>query len=82
MKYVTISELADHLSVSPSTIRQWIRHEHIPEDTFIKISTTYRFDLKAVEDALRTRDRGRRKPLHSSGMDFQTYDPVEVDNDL
>lgn len=63
MKYVTITGLAEHLAVSISTVRQWVRNGHIPEGTYIKVGTTYRFDLKAVERALIT-GKGE-KQLHS-----------------
>ena len=35
--FVPIEDLAKHFNVSISTVRAWIRQEHIPKDTYIKI---------------------------------------------
>jgi excisionase family DNA binding protein len=51
--YVTIDAIAEHFSVSVSTVRVWIRTEQIPKTTYIKVGTTYRFMLSEVDDALR-----------------------------
>jgi excisionase family DNA binding protein len=50
--YAPIKEVADYFKVSVSTIRNWIRQGLIPEDTYIKIGETYRFNLGLVENAL------------------------------
>ena len=51
-QYVPIEKVAKHFSVSISTIRAWIRQGKIPKPTFMKLGTTYRFKLSAVEAAL------------------------------
>jgi excisionase family DNA binding protein len=51
-QYVPIENVAKHFSVSISTIRAWIRQGKIPKGTFMKLGTTYRFKLSAVESAL------------------------------
>lgn len=51
-RYVPIEELAKHLSVSVSTIRGWVRNKHIPEDTYIRVVNTYRFNINDVVNAL------------------------------
>lgn len=48
----TIQELAQHLNVSVSTARRWVRQGVIPDDTYLKVSRTYRFDLERVDRAL------------------------------
>lgn len=50
--YVTIDKLAEHFSVSVSTIRNWIRQGNIPPTAYIKVGTTYRFSVRDVEQAL------------------------------
>jgi len=50
--YVPIEDLSKHFSVSISTIRGWIRKNHIPEHTYIKVGNTYRFSVKDVVEAL------------------------------
>ena len=49
--FVTIEDLAKHFKVSISTLRSWIRQEHIPKDTYIKIDSTYRFCVEDVTNA-------------------------------
>tara|TARA_R110000796_G_scaffold41212_1_gene102037 strand:+ start:695 stop:934 length:240 start_codon:yes stop_codon:yes gene_type:complete len=51
-QYVPIEKVAKHFSVSVSTIRAWIRQGKLPKHTFMKLGTTYRFKLSAVESAL------------------------------
>jgi hypothetical protein len=50
--YVPIEDLAKHLSVSVSTIRGWVRLRHIPENTYIRVKNTYRFNIDEVTEAL------------------------------
>jgi excisionase family DNA binding protein len=50
--FVPIEDVAKHFSVSISTVRAWVRQKHIPEDTYIKIGSTYRFRVSDVESAL------------------------------
>jgi excisionase family DNA binding protein len=51
--YVPIKEVAKHFSVSVSTVRTWIRENVIPDSTYIKLGTTYRFNLDAVTKAFK-----------------------------
>lgn len=50
--FVMIEDVANHFSVSASTIRSWIRQNNIPKDTYIKVGQTYRFHLENVVAAL------------------------------
>jgi excisionase family DNA binding protein len=49
---VPIEELAKKFTVSISTARAWVREGHIPSYTYVKIGSTYRFDLPKVMEAL------------------------------
>ena len=51
-QYVPIENVAKHFSVSISTIRAWVRQDRIPKNTYMKLGTTYRFKLSAMETAL------------------------------
>lgn len=51
-RYVPIEGIAKYFAVSISTIRAWIRQEIIPKNTYIKVGSTYRFNLGLVEAAL------------------------------
>ena len=46
--YVPIEDLAQHFSVSVSTIRGWLRRKQIPNHTFIRVGNTYRFSIEDV----------------------------------
>lgn len=50
--FVTIENLAQYFHVSVSTIRVWVRQGHIPEDTYIGLGNTYRFNRDKVAEAL------------------------------
>lgn len=50
--YAGIEPVAKYFGVSSSTIRLWVRQGKIPERSYIKIGNTYRFHIRAVEDAL------------------------------
>ena len=63
-KYVPIDEVAEHFSVSVSTIRAWLRRDQIPNHTYIKVGNTYRFCIPEVSKAL-TRREGISKELHN-----------------
>lgn len=49
-KYVTINDIAEHYTVSVSTVRAWIRTNTIP---YLKVCKTFRFKLSEVDAALR-----------------------------
>ncbi len=50
--FVPINKVAEHFSVSISTIRLWVRMGRIPKTSYIKIGNTYRFKLSEVSAAL------------------------------
>jgi excisionase family DNA binding protein len=49
-RYVTINEIAEHYTVSISTVRAWIRTNTIP---YLQVGKTFRFKLSEVDAALR-----------------------------
>lgn len=51
-KYVTIYGLAEYLSVSPSTIRGWVRTGIIEPEDILRVGRTYRFNLERIESKL------------------------------
>ncbi len=67
--YVPIEKLANHLHVSVSTVRGWVRNKNIPENTYIRVANTYRFCVQDVTAAL-SADKGSAEP------------DAEVDQDL
>jgi len=51
--YVNIDQLAKHFAVSVSTVRTWVRRGDIPTTCYIKVGSTYRFNLGDVESHLK-----------------------------
>jgi len=74
-KYVPIEDVAKHFSVSISTIRAWVRQKDIPQDTYIKIGSTYRFCVEDVADALTKAEKQREPVLADAGE-------INLDDDI
>ena len=65
-KYVPIENVAEYFSVSISTIRAWVRQSHIPQETYIKVGSTYRFRVSDVAEALKSADMHSPEELMDS----------------
>lgn len=61
-KYVNLEELAEHVGVKVSTVRQWVKRGFIPRNTYIKAGNTYRFCLADVINALRQEEQPEEQP--------------------
>ena len=73
--YVTLDELASHVGVKISTVRQWVKRGYIPRNTYIKAGSTYRFCLKDVEASLR--DEGTEEDVSDvSDVSIEDATPV------
>jgi len=57
--YVSIQGLADHFKVHKSTAWVWVHAGVIPEDTYIKVHNTYRFDLDRIDAAMLPQHEGK-----------------------
>jgi len=51
-EYVTIDEIARKLRISLPTVRSWVRQGHIGSQAYIRVGTTYRFNMAAVLESL------------------------------
>lgn len=51
-RYVPIEGVAKYFSISVSTVRSWMRKGEIPANTYIKVGSTYRFNIDALDTAL------------------------------
>jgi predicted site-specific integrase-resolvase len=49
--FVPIGEVAERFSVTPHTVRQWLRQGKIPDELYVKIGNTYRYNLQGIENA-------------------------------
>jgi len=54
-KYMNIAAIADYFAVSVSTVRGWVKQGLIPRDAYLKIGSTYRFDVVMIEGLFRTK---------------------------
>ena len=82
--YVPIEKLAEHFSVSVSTIRMWVRNNHIPKDTYVNIGNTYRFNIDDVANAL---TKGKAKDTEAENVvEFQPamagFSQPDIDDDM
>jgi len=50
--YMTTAELAEHLTVSISKLKEMIASGAIPSDTYFRHGRTYRFHVERVEESL------------------------------
>jgi excisionase family DNA binding protein len=74
---VPIEELSKHFSVSVSTIRKWLRDGHIPNNTYIKVGTTYRFSIEDTAAALAAMHQDSEpEPIHGDPIVEETYQPA------
>jgi|TARA_R110000737_G_scaffold351809_1_gene395171 excisionase family DNA binding protein len=71
VRYVPIEGVAKYFSISVSTVRSWMRKGEIPANTYIKVGSTYRFNLDALDAAL-------TNPAHvPEDVDLGWADPSE-----
>ena len=77
--FVPIEDVAKHFSVSISTVRAWVRQEHIPKDTYVKIGNTYRFRVGDVANALTTAEKNNS---NGSVKITDDLDFVDLDEDI
>ena len=77
--FVPIEDVAKHFSVSISTVRAWVRQEHIPKDTYVKIGNTYRFRVGDVANALTTAEKNNSNGSVKTDDDL---DFVDLDEDI
>jgi|TARA_B110000503_G_C6832240_1_gene283274 uncharacterized protein YjcR len=75
-KYVPIEDVAKHFSVSISTIRAWVRQKDIPQDTYIKIGSTYRFCVEDVADALSKAEKTSKETAQVKAGEFNLDDDM------
>jgi|TARA_B110000211_G_scaffold97754_1_gene113918 hypothetical protein len=79
--FVPIEDVAKHFSVSISTVRSWVRQNHIPKDTYIKIGSTYRFNVGDVSHAL-TNKKKESEPANKWEQHFEEQRDIIADIDL
>jgi excisionase family DNA binding protein len=74
--FVPVDDVAEHFSVSVTTIRAWVKSGQIPSDTYIKLGNTYRFRLGAIEQALLS---NQAEATTKTTTLTETEEPVKVE---
>ena len=64
--YVPIDDVADYLSVSIETIRDWIHQRKITPNAYLKLGQTYRFQVSKVLQDLEGYDERKRRSEQSA----------------
>jgi|TARA_Y100000310_G_scaffold100686_1_gene98540 excisionase family DNA binding protein len=79
--FVPIDVVAEHFTVSASTIRSWVRSGRIPKSAYIKVGNTYRFSLSAVVEELLQKEREPEVP-DDSLEDIASEFELNTDDDM
>ena len=80
--FVPIGEVAERFSVTPHTVRQWLRQGKIPTDLYVKIGNTYRYNLQGIENAfLNTNKDPDVVVIEEAVSDFE-FDADTLDEDF
>ena len=77
--FVPIGDVADKFSVSKHTVRQWLRKGKIPEDLYVKIGNTYRYNLQGIENAFLNTNKD--SVVQEAVSDFE-FNPETLDEDF
>jgi len=77
--FVPIGDVADKFSVSKHTVRQWLRQGKIPEDLYVKIGNTYRYNLQGIENAFLNTNKD--SVVKEAVSDFE-FNPETLDEDF
>ena len=88
-KYVSTSELADHLGVAHTTVLAMLKSGEIPQGMYLRAGRVFRFDLKAVEEHLLTNatpprdDEGSPEQggHHHAQLELDLYNNIEENDD-
>ena len=77
--FVPIGDVADKFSVSKHTVRQWLRKGKIPEELYVKIGNTYRYNLQGIENAFLNTNKD--SVVKEAVSDFE-FNPETLDEDF
>jgi excisionase family DNA binding protein len=69
--FVPIGEVADKFSVSKHTVRQWLRKGKIPEDMYVKIGNTYRYNLQGIENTFLSTNKEVSEVVEDATSEFE-----------
>lgn len=80
--YVPIGQVAKLFNVQTTTIAKWVRQNHIPAGTYVKMGNTYRFKIKKLEQMLmeRTMEEAELEASDDAVDDVEEVPEIEVDD--
>ena len=76
-EYVTIDEVARKLHISLPTVRSWVKAGHIGTQAYIRVGTTYRFNMDAVLRSL----HGAMSEEEADNLEPNPKNPTEEPED-
>jgi hypothetical protein len=81
---VPIEDVAKHFAVSVSTIRAWLRQGLIPQDSYIKVGSTYRFSIPKMVEGLvaQQKDDVQPAPVPIISVHETESTPVQLELDF
>ena len=77
-KYVSTSELAEHLGIAHTTVLAMLKSGEIPQGMYLRAGRVFRFDLKAIEEHLLTNATPPRDDESPSTKDVK-HGQLELD---
>ena len=82
---IDINELVSFFNVSLSEINDWINKDIIPSESYIKVGSTYRFQLSSVVEALQnqqsTNSTNKSREKSKGGNEFLKFEDLEISSE-
>ena len=79
--FVPVGKVAERFSVTPHTVRQWLRQGKIPADMYVKIGATYRYNLQGIENTFLSTNKDASEVVEEVASEFK-FDPDMLDEDF
>ena len=79
---VPIEDVAKHFAVSVSTIRAWLRQGLIPQDSYVKVGSTYRFSIAKMVEGLMAQQKDDVQPAPVTNTPAPEAEDIPVQLEL
>ena len=78
-KFVPVDAVADRFGMSVHTVRGWVKRGLVPDDLYMKIGNTYRYDIAGLEGHfLGPKNQEVKEEVKEEVKDF-VFDPDALD---
>ena len=81
-KFVPVDDVAERFSVSRHTVRQWLRQGKIPDDMYVKIGNTYRYNLKGIENTFLSTNKDSIVEVVDEAVSDYVFGTDSLDEDV